>query len=53
MNKKGELRDSNIIVDMNDIKGVFGEWMMKKMDEDLEKMLVQYLTDKIVKDSKN
>jgi|GEM_PF-4074188 len=53
MNKKGELRDSNIIVDMNDIKGVFREWMMKKMDEDLEKILVQYLTDKIVKDSKN
>ena len=36
MNKKGELRDSNIIIDMNDIKGVFREWMMKKMDEDFE-----------------
>jgi len=53
MNKKGELRDSNIIIDMNDIKGVFREWMMKKMDEDFEGMVRQYLTDKIVKDSKN
>ena len=53
MNKKGELRDSNVIVDMNDIKGIFREWMMKKMDEDFEGMVRQYLTDKIVKDSKN
>tara|TARA_R110002153_G_scaffold229903_2_gene383038 strand:- start:365 stop:529 length:165 start_codon:yes stop_codon:yes gene_type:complete len=47
MNKKRQIRDSNIIIDMNDIKGLFREWMIKKMDEDFEGMVRLYMTDKI------
>lgn len=36
MNKKGELRDSNVIVDMNDIKGMDDEkggWRFRRYGE--------------------
>ena len=45
------LNKDEIIVDMNDIKGMFREWLMMKMDEDLENMVRKYLKDKVLKDS--
>lgn len=49
-NNNGISKDE-IIVDMNDIKGMFREWLMMKMDEDLENMVRKYLKDKVLKDS--
>ena len=49
-NNNGLSKDE-IIVDMNDIKGMFREWLMMKMDEDLENMVRKYLKDKVLKDS--
>ena len=41
---------NEVIVDMNDIKGMFREWMMMKIDEDLEDMIRKYMSEKVIND---
>ena len=48
-----KLSNDEVIVDMNDIKGLFREWMMMKIDEDLEDMVRKYLKDKVIKDNRD
>ena len=45
------LNKDEIIVDMNDIKGMFREWMMMKIDEDLEDMIKSYFQKEIIGDN--
>ena len=45
------LNKDEIIVDMNDIKGMFREWMMMKIDEDLEDMIKSYFNKEIIGDN--
>ena len=47
-----KMNNDEVIVDMNDIKGLFREWMMMKIDEDLEDMVRKYLKDKVIKDNR-
>tara|TARA_R110000803_G_scaffold197974_2_gene261663 strand:- start:4073 stop:4255 length:183 start_codon:yes stop_codon:yes gene_type:complete len=42
--------DDNVVVNMNDIKGLFREWMMMKIDEDLEDMIRKYMSEKVIND---
>jgi excisionase family DNA binding protein len=44
---------NEVIVDMNDIKGMFREWMMMKIDEDLEDMVKSYFDKEIIGDNTN
>tara|TARA_B110000305_G_C19353568_1_gene595566 strand:- start:1095 stop:1283 length:189 start_codon:yes stop_codon:yes gene_type:complete len=41
-----------VIVDMNDIKGLFREWMMVKIDEDLEDMIKKYMKEREIKENR-
>ena len=41
---------NEVVVDMNDIKGMFREWMMMKIDEDLEDMIRKYMSEKVIND---
>ena len=42
----------DVVVDMNDIKGMMREFIMYKMEEDMEDIVRKYLEDKVVKDNK-
>jgi|SaaInlStandDraft_1057018.scaffolds.fasta_scaffold392594_2 hypothetical protein len=42
---------NEVIVDMNDIKGMFREWMMMKIDEDLEDMIKSYFKKEVIGDN--
>ena len=43
--------NDNMIVDMNDIKAMFREFMMHKMERDFEEMVKNYFTDDIITDN--
>jgi len=45
------INKNEVIVDMNDIKGMFREWMMMKIDEDLEDMIKSYFNKEIIGDN--
>ena len=49
--KNNGISKNEIIVDMNDIKGMFREWMMMKIDEDLEDMIKSYFNKEIIGDN--
>ena len=53
-NKDGYMKKDigDVIVDMNDIKGMMREFIMYKMEEDMEDIVRKYLEDKVVKDNK-
>lgn len=46
-------KKENIIVDMNDIKSMMREFIMYKMEEDMEKVVRNYLNDRIIRDDNN
>ena len=48
MNKSLKEEES-VIVNMNDLKSVFREWVTNKMEEDFEKMVRKYVKQKIIK----
>ena len=50
MNKSIKEEES-VIVNMNDLKSVFREWVTNKMEEDFEKMVRKYVKQKIIKQS--
>ena len=41
----------NEVISMNDIKKVFREYVMMKMEKDFEEMLKKYVSDKILNDN--
>lgn len=41
----------NEVISMNDIKKVFREYVMMKMEKDFEEMLNKYISDKILNDN--
>jgi|TARA_B110000444_G_C18606528_1_gene485591 hypothetical protein len=47
-NNNNGIDKDDVIVDMNDIKIMFREWLMVKMEEDFEKMVRKYLKDKLL-----
>jgi len=54
-NKDGYMKKDigDVIVDMNDIKGMMREFIMYKMEEDMEKVIRKYLDGKIINDDNN
>ena len=48
---KQSINKDNIIVDMNDIKSMFREYMMHKIERDFEEMVKNYFTDEIITDN--
>jgi len=55
VDEKGYAKDNlkNVVVDMNDIKGLFREWMMMNFESEFEKVVKDYVTNNVLKDSKN
>ena len=51
MNKSIKGEEEPVIVNMNDLKSVFREWVTNKMEEDFEKMVRKYVRQKIIKQS--
>ena len=51
MNKSIKEEEESVIVNMNDLKSVFREWVTNKMEEDFEKMVRKYVKQKIIKQS--
>ena len=51
MNKSLKKEEESVIVNMNDLKSVFREWVTNKMEEDFEKMVRKYVRQKIIKQS--
>jgi hypothetical protein len=49
MNKSIKEEEESVIVNMNDLKSVFREWVTNKMEEDFEKMVRKYVKQKIIK----
>ena len=49
MNKSIKGEEEPVIVNMNDLKSVFREWVTNKMEEDFEKMVRKYIKQKIIK----
>jgi len=49
MNKSIKEEEESVIVNMNDLKSVFREWVTNKMEEDFEKMVRKYIKQKIIK----
>ena len=45
--------NENIIVDMNDIRNIMREFIIHKIDSDMEEIVKKYLSDKIVSDDSN
>ena len=50
--KGKELKADDVIVDMNDMKKVFRELVVNKIDEDFESMIKKYINDNILNDNK-
>lgn len=48
---KQSINKDNIIVDMNDIKSMFREYMMHKIERDFEEMVKNYFTDDVITDN--
>tara|TARA_R110000803_G_scaffold77361_3_gene142225 strand:+ start:1292 stop:1480 length:189 start_codon:yes stop_codon:yes gene_type:complete len=49
---KDDVKDfskDDVIIDMNDIKGVFREFVMMKIDLDLENVVRKYMSNKLNK----
>ena len=51
MDRGKKLRRDEVVVDMNDVKGMFREWMMMKIDEDLEDMIKSHFNKEIMGDN--
>jgi Ribonuclease G/E len=45
--------NENIIVDMNDIRNIMREFIIHKIDSDMEEVVKKYLSDKIISDDSN
>ena len=45
--------NENIIVDMNDIRNIMREFIIHKIDSDMEEIVKKYLSDKIISDDSN
>ena len=45
--------NENIIVDMNDIRNIMREFIIHKIDSDMEDVVKKYLSDKIISDDSN
>ena len=45
--------NENIIVDMNDIRNIMREFIIHKIDSDMEEVVKKYLSDKIIGDDSN
>ena len=45
--------NENIIVDMNDIRNIMREFIIHKIDSDMEEIVKKYLNDKIISDDSN
>ena len=45
--------NENIIVDMNDIRNIMREFIIHKIDSDMEEVVKKYLNDKIISDDNN
>ena len=45
--------NENIIVDMNDIRNIMREFIIHKIDSDMEEVIKKYLNDKIISDDNN
>ena len=48
---KQSINKDNIIVDMNDIKSMFREYMMHKIERDFEEMVKNYFADDVITDN--
>ena len=47
-NRKGELENKgDNVIDLDDLRGLFKEYVVMKMEEDFEVMLKKYLTKKL------
>ena len=45
--------NENVIVDMNDIRNIMREFIIHKIDSDMEEVVKKYLSDKIISDDSN
>ena len=43
--------DVNHVVDMNDIKSMMREFIMTKIESDMEEIVKKYLEDKVIEDN--
>ena len=45
-------KNEDVIIDMNDMKSMFREYIMMKIDSDFENMIKKYFDDEIIGDEK-